>query len=63
MAEPQDPTGAGAPRRRRRRRVDRPPTNPRTDDSPDVGTPRDSPAEGESTHDRWLREQRPPHWE
>ncbi|GIL37219.1 hypothetical protein [Phycicoccus sp. DTK01] len=65
MAErPGAPTGDDpGPRRRRPRRAARPATNPRTDDAPDVATPRAEPAPGESGHDRWLREQRPPHWE
>ncbi len=50
-------------RRRVRRRAERPGTNPSADDVPDVVPPRDEPKPGESQHDRWLREQRPPHWE
>jgi hypothetical protein len=50
-------------RRRVRRRAERPGTNPSADDAPDVVAPRAEPAPGESQHDRWLREQRPPHWE
>ena len=57
-AEPQ-PTR----RRRTRRRAERPGTNPSADDAPDVVPPRGEPAPGETQHDRWLREQRPPHWE
>jgi len=30
---------------------------------PDVVPPREEPKPGETQHDRWLREQRPPHWE
>lgn len=50
-------------RRRVRRRAERPGTNPSADDAPDVLAPREEPKPGESQHDRWLREQRPPHWE
>ena len=53
-----------APARRRvRRRAERPGTNPAADDAPDVLAPREEPKPGETQHDRWLREQRPPHWE
>jgi len=48
---------------RRRRRAERSGTNPSAEDLPDVVPPRDEPAAGDSPHDRWLREQRPPHWE
>jgi hypothetical protein len=37
-------------------------TNPSAEDLPDVVPPREEPAPGESAHERWLREQRPPHW-
>ncbi len=62
MTEHPEPTD---PRRRRRvrRRVDRPGTNPSADDAADVAGPRDDGQPGETQHDRWLREQRPPHWE
>jgi hypothetical protein len=50
-------------RRRVRRRAERPGTNPSADDAPDVVAPRAEPEPGETQHDRWLREQRPPHWE
>lgn len=50
-------------RRRRRRRAVRGGTSPSAQDVPDVAAPRDAPAPGEEQHDRWLREQRPPHWE
>jgi hypothetical protein len=50
-------------RRRVRRRAERPGTNPSADDAPDVVPPRSEPKPGETQHDRWLREQRPPHWE
>lgn len=50
-------------RRRVRRRAERPGTNPSAEDVPDVVPPREEPTPGESRHDRWLREQRPPHWE
>ncbi|MFL6154126.1 MAG: hypothetical protein ACJ72B_17250 [Ornithinibacter sp.] len=49
--------------RRPRRRAERAGTNPSADDAPDVLAPREEPKPGESQHDRWLREQRPPHWE
>ena len=55
-----DPPGE---RGRRRRRAVREGTNPSAEDVPDVVAPREAPAPGESDHDRWLREQRPPHWE
>jgi hypothetical protein len=58
-----DPVAAPSPRRRTRRRADRAGTNPEADDAPDVLSPREEPGPGESQHDRWLREQRPPHWE
>lgn len=58
-ADPPKPAG----RRRVRRRASREGTNPTADDAPDVLAPREEPAPGESQHDRWLREQRPPHWE
>ena len=70
--EPDESTGeadeaVGPPtrpsRRRVRRRAERPGTNPSADDAPDVVSPRSEPAPGETQHDRWLREQRPPHWE
>jgi hypothetical protein len=48
---------------RRRRRAERSGTNPSAEDLPDVVPPRDESAAGDSPHDRWLREQRPPHWE
>ncbi|NHA67630.1 hypothetical protein [Phycicoccus flavus] len=57
-----DAPGARSSRRRARRAV-RPATNPGTDDAPDLATPREDPGPGHSPHDRWLREQRPPHWE
>ena len=50
-------------RRPRPRRAVRGGTNPSAQDVPDVAAPRDTPAPGETPHDRWLREQRPPHWE
>ena len=50
-------------RRRRRRRGARSGTNPSAEDLPDVVPPREPPPPGEGGHDRWLREQRPPHWE
>ena len=56
-------TGATRSRRRVRRRAERPGTNPSADDAPDVVPPRSEPKPGETQHDRWLREQRPPHWE
>ncbi|GGL34576.1 hypothetical protein [Phycicoccus endophyticus] len=51
-----------ARRRRRPRRAVRPATNPRTDDAPDLAAPREEPDPAEPARDRWLREQRPPHW-
>jgi hypothetical protein len=48
---------------RRRRRAERSGTNPSAEDLPDVVPPREETAAGDSPHDRWLREQRPPHWE
>lgn len=52
------------PRRRRRpRRAARAGTNPRAEDLPDVVAPREPGGADETPHDRWLREQRPPHWE
>lgn len=50
-------------RRRRRRRAERSGTNPTAEDLPDVVPPRAPQQEGEEPHERWLREQRPPHWE
>jgi len=50
-------------RRRTRRRAERAGTNPGAEDVPDVVAPRGEPEPGETQHDRWLREQRPPHWE
>ena len=50
-------------KRRRHRRAVRGGTNPSAPDVPDVVEPRDAPAAGETQHDRWLRDQRPPHWE
>ena len=65
--EPSEPTEPERPvptrRRRTRRRAERPGTNPKADDAPDVVPPRGEPVPGETQHDRWLREQRPPHWE
>jgi hypothetical protein len=52
-----------ARRPRRRRRAERPGTNPSVDDVPDVAPPRDPGTADETEHDRWLRAQRPPHWE
>jgi hypothetical protein len=60
---PQDPAEPAPARRRVRRRASRAGTNPSADDAPDVLAPREEPKPGESQHDRWLREQRPPHWE
>jgi hypothetical protein len=64
---PGEPEEAARPeptrRRRTRRRAERAGTNPTADDAPDVVPPRAEPAPGETQHDRWLREQRPPHWE
>ena len=74
MTDQSGPTGEGEPagdadrptstrRRRVRRRAERPGTNPSADDAPDVVAPREEGTPGETQHDRWLREQRPPHWE
>ncbi|WP_392544486.1 hypothetical protein [Oryzobacter telluris] len=52
-----------ARRPRRPRRAHRPGTNPGVDDVPDVAPPRDPGTADDSDHDRWLRAQRPPHWE
>jgi hypothetical protein len=61
---PEGEERAGRPGRRRRpRRAVRKGTNPSAQDLPDVVPPREEPAAGESPQDRWLREQRPPHWE
>ena len=49
--------------KRRRRRASRTGTNPDADDAPEAATPRPHGHQGEDAHDRWLREQRPPHWE
>jgi hypothetical protein len=64
-ADRQEPPGHAQPTRRRRtrRRAERGGTNPSAEDLPDVVAPREEPKPGESQHDRWLREQRPPHWE
>ena len=66
-AESGPPAGSGPaatpPRRRVRRRAERAGTSPSADEAPDVLAPREGPTPGESEHDRWLREQRPPHWE
>lgn len=50
-------------RRRVRRRAERAGTNPTAEDVPDVVPPRDPGAADETGHDRWMREQRPPHWD
>ncbi|HET6968103.1 MAG TPA: hypothetical protein VFI44_07490 [Ornithinibacter sp.] len=61
---PPEDAGAVPPKRRRRpRRAVREGTNPSAEDVPDVVAPRDPATPGETPHDRWLREQRPPHWE
>ena len=41
----------------------RAPTRRRTTAPDVVGPPTAEPDGAESQHDRWLREQRPPHWE
>ena len=51
------------PKVRHRRRAERSGTNPSAEDLPDVVPPREDAGPGDSPHDRWLREQRPPHWE
>jgi len=70
MTEPMDSADAPQPpepnttsRRRVRRRAERAGTNPSASDVPDVVPSRPGPTPGETPHDRWLREQRPPHWE
>ena len=62
MTERQPSEERPALRRRRPRRAEAPATNLAAEDGPDVVEPseRDGP---ETPHDRWLREQRPPHWE
>jgi hypothetical protein len=62
-AEPEQSGPAPPTRQRRRRRAVRAGTNPAAEDVPDVVVPREEPTPGETQHDRWLREQRPPHWE
>ena len=62
-AEPREPATPTTSRRRVRRRAERAGTNPSAEDAPDVVPPRPGPTPGETEHDRWLREQRPPHWE
>ena len=59
----EDAEEAPPARRRRRRRASRAGTNPVADDGPETTEPRAEPDGPESPHDRWLREQRPPHWE
>lgn len=49
--------------KRSRRRARRSGTNPGADTSPDTPSSRPPAPEGEDARDRWLREQRPPHWE
>ncbi|KRE61970.1 hypothetical protein [Nostocoides sp. Soil756] len=61
--EPTAAAGSAAARRRRPRRARRAATNPRTDDSLDLPTPREAPPAGEDARARWFREQRPPHWD
>ena len=65
MSEAAQPDGGEArqARGRRPRRAVREGTNPSAQDLPDVVPPREEPPPGESAQDRWLREQRPPHWE
>ncbi len=63
MTDPGQGDAAPPTRRRVRRRAERAGTNPSADEAPDVLAPREGPKPGESQHDRWLREQRPPHWE
>ncbi|HEU5240393.1 MAG TPA: hypothetical protein VFU25_00135 [Ornithinibacter sp.] len=63
LAGPEQPEPTPPTRRRRRRRAVRGGTNPAAEDVPDVVAPREEPTPGETQHDRWLREQRPPHWE
>ena len=63
VAQPPVEGVPGTGRRKKRRRAVRSGTNPSAEDLPDVVPPREEPAPGESAHERWLREQRPPHWE
>ncbi len=63
MTEPKEPGRTGPTRRRRSRRAVRPGTNPSADDVPDLAPERARPGPEETDADRWLREQRPPHWE
>lgn len=58
----EEPDGEPPAPERRPRRAVRPPTNPAADDAPDLAEPSDD-GDAERPHDRWLREQRPPHWE
>lgn len=60
---PADADTTARPRRRRPRRAVRPATDPQADDSPDLAEVTDAPPVREVARDRWLREQRPPHWE
>jgi hypothetical protein len=63
-ARPEQGEPAPSTRRRPRpRRAVRGGTNPSAEDVPDVVAPRQEPSPGETQHDRWLREQRPPHWD
>ncbi|GGG51024.1 hypothetical protein GCM10011374_12070 [Kocuria dechangensis] len=71
-AEPEDRPGEGAPAPRPRRRGPRRATGgtapgtwsgpePRLPGAPAPGAGEES-REGGEDHERWLREQRPPHW-
>lgn len=57
-----------SPRRRGPRRADAPGTGPASADGPEpVPDPEQQAGQGENTqqtseHERWLLEQRPPHW-
>lgn len=67
---PATPCATTRPGRRRHRRVVAPPTNPEADQSDDTaeGGPRrlaarpDEPRDP-TPRDRWIRDQRPPHWD
>ncbi len=58
-----DPSPESGPRPRGPRRAVRQGTKPSADESPDVAAGEPDAAPEEAEHDRWLREQRPPHWE
>lgn len=59
----QPPEQQPVPRRRRPRRAAAPATNPAAENGADLVDPSDGDDDPDAPHDRWLREQRPPHWE